>query len=242
MFFTGCNLHCVFCQNHCISSAPEGKQITVEKLRQIYRELIAQGAHNINLVTPTHFTDAILESLNEDLPVPVVWNSNGYELPETLRRLAGKINIFLPDLKYADNTLAMRYSAAPDYFERAVAAIDTMFEQTGPYKMDSDDMLQSGVVIRHLILPGCVDNSKRVIDFVADHFAPGEVLFSLMRQYLPCGKVSAEMYPELNRRVSDEEYEAVEQYLFDSGIEDGFLQDPDSASQDFIPSFDGTGV
>lgn len=242
VFFTGCNLHCVFCQNHSISSAPEGRQITVEKLRQIYRELIAQGAHNINLVTPTHFTDAILESLDEVLPVPVVWNSNGYELPETLRRLAGKINIFLPDLKYADNTLAMRYSSTPDYFERAVAAIDTMFEQTGPYKMDSDGMLQSGVVIRHLILPGCVDNSKRVIDFVADHFAPGEVLFSLMRQYLPCGKVSAEMYPELNRRVSDEEYEAVEQHLFDSGIEDGFLQDPESASQDFIPSFDGTGV
>ena len=145
----------------------------MEKLRQIYHDLIGQGAHNINLVTPTHFADAIIESLNEELPVPVVWNSNGYELPETLHRLLGKIDIFLPDLKYADNALALRYSGTPDYFERAAAAIDTMFEQTGPYRMGADDMLQSGVVIRHLILPGCVDNSKRVIDFVAEHFAPG---------------------------------------------------------------------
>ena len=242
VFFTGCNLHCIFCQNHDISSAPAGREIGIERLREIYFELIEQGAHNINLVTPTHFTEAILASLAEPLPVPVVWNSNGYELPETLKKLEGKVQIFLPDLKYADNALALRYSKTPDYFERTRDAIFEMFRQTGPWNMDDDGILRSGVVIRHLILPGCVENSKRVIDFVADNFKSGEVFFSLMRQYLPCGLVSNENYPELNRLVSDEEYQEVEDYLFSSGIEDGFVQDAESASQDFIPHFDCSGV
>lgn len=242
VFFTGCNLHCVFCQNHDISSAPAGKEISVSRLREIYFELIAQGAHNINLVTPTHFTESILKSLEGGLPVPVVWNSNGYESAESLQKLEGKIQIFLPDLKYADNAIALRYSKTPDYFERAAEAIEEMYRQTGPWQMDDDGILRSGVVIRHLILPGCVENSKKVIDFVARRFKPGEVFFSLMRQYLPCGKVSEESYPELNRRVTDEEYQEVEDCLFSSGIEDGFVQDAESASGDFIPHFDGTGV
>ena len=242
VFFTGCNLHCVFCQNHNISSAPAGKEISVSRLREIYFELIAQGAHNINLVTPTHFTESILKSLEGGLPVPVVWNSNGYESAESLQKLEGKIQIFLPDLKYADNAIALRYSKTPDYFERAAEAIEEMYRQTGPWQMDDDGILRSGVVIRHLILPGCVENSKKVIDFVARRFKPGEVFFSLMRQYLPCGKVSEESYPELNRRVTDEEYQEVEDCLFSSGIEDGFVQDAESASGDFIPHFDGTGV
>ena len=242
VFFTGCNLHCVFCQNHNISSAPEGKEISVSRLREIYFELAAQGAHNINLVTPTHFTESVAASLAEPLPLPVVWNSNGYELPETLQLLKGRVDIFLPDLKYADNALAARYSHAPDYFDRAREAIFEMYAQTGPFVMGEDGLLKSGVVIRHLILPGCVENSKKVIDFVAENFQQGQVLFSLMRQYLPCGEVSAEKYPELNRRVSDEEYQEVEDYLFSSTIEDGFVQDPESAVQDFIPLFDGTGV
>ena len=242
VFFTGCNLHCVFCQNHDISSAPAGKEISVSRLREIYFELIAQGAHNINLVTPTHFTESILKSLEGGLPVPVVWNSNGYESAESLQKLEGKIQIFLPDLKYADNAIALRYSKTPDYFERAAEAIEEMYRQTGPWQMDDAGILRSGVVIRHLILPGCVENSKKVIDFVARRFKPGEVFFSLMRQYLPCGKVSEESYPELNRRVTDEEYQEVEDCLFSSGIEDGFVQDAESASGDFIPHFDGTGV
>ena len=242
VFFTGCNLHCVFCQNHDISSAPAGKEISVSRLREIYFELIAQGAHNINLVTPTHFTESILKSLEGGLPVPVVWNSNGYESAESLQKLEGKIQIFLPDLKYADNAIALRYSKTPDYFERAAEAIEEMYRQTGPWQMDDAGILRSGVVIRHLILPGCVENSKKVIDFVARRFKPGEVFFSLMRQYLPCGKVSDESYPELNRRVTDEEYQEVEDCLFSSGIEDGFVQDAESASGDFIPHFDGTGV
>ena len=240
VFFSGCNLRCVFCQNYEISSRVQGKEITVERLREIYAELIAQGAHNINLVTPGHYTEAILASLDRPLPVPVVYNSNGYDAVETLRKLEGKIQIYLPDLKYADNTLAKKYSHAPDYFETATAAIDEMFRQTGPYRMNADGMLERGTVVRHLILPGQVENSLRVIDHIAAHFRPGDILFSLMRQYVPHGKI--EDFPELNRRVTDEEYELVEQHLFDSSIEDGFVQEEESASEEFIPAFDNSGV
>jgi len=240
IFFSGCNLRCCFCQNVVISHARTGKQITVERLRQIYEELIAQGAHNINLVTPTHYTESILESLAEPLPVPVVYNCGGYESVHTIDRLAGKVQIYLPDLKYMDATLAAKYSAAADYPATATTAIKRMYEQVGPYQLDEEGLLLHGVVIRHLILPGCVDNTKRVIDWVASHFSEGQVLFSLMRQYVPCGQ--AEQYPEINRPLSDAEYDEAEQYLFDSGIEDGFVQEKDSASEEFIPPFDGTGV
>ena len=240
VFFAGCNLRCVFCQNYEISSKVQGKEISVERLKEIYHELIARGAHNINLVTPGHYTEAILASLDEPLPVPVVYNSNGYDSLDSLHRLEGKIKIYLPDLKYSDNALALKYSHAPDYFETATAAIDEMFRQTGPYRMDDSGMLQSGVVVRHLILPGQIDNSLRVIDHIAHHFQPGDILFSLMRQYVPHGEIAD--FPELNRRVTDEEYELVEQYLFDSPIEDGFVQDEESASEEFIPDFDNSGV
>ena len=240
VFFAGCNLRCVFCQNYEISSRVQGKEISVARLREIYEELIAQGAHNINLVTPGHYTEAILASLDQPLSVPVVYNSNGYDSLVSLRKLDGKIQIYLPDLKYADNALAARYSHAPDYFETATAAIDEMFRQTGPYEMDPDGMLKRGVVVRHLILPGQVVNSLRVIDHIAHRFKPGDILFSLMRQYVPHGRIEA--FPELNRRVSDEEYEQVEQYLFDSPIEDGFVQEEESASEEFIPAFDNSGV
>ena len=240
VFFSGCNLRCVFCQNYEISSRVQGKEISVARLREIYEELVAQGAHNINLVTPGHYTEAILASLEKPLPVPVVYNSNGYDSLGSLRKLDGKIQIYLPDLKYADNALAARYSHAPDYFETAAAAIDEMFRQTGPYEMDSDGMLKRGVAVRHLILPGQVENSLRVIDYIAGHFHPGDILFSLMRQYVPHGRI--EPFPELNRRVTDEEYEQVEQYLFDSPIEDGFVQEEESAREEFIPAFDNSGV
>ncbi len=242
VFFTGCNLHCVFCQNYGISTKNEGAEISVKRLREIYSELIAKGAHNINLVTPQHFTEAILKSLEEPLPVPVVWNTNGYESVETLRRLEGKVQIYLPDLKYAEDSLALRYSGAKDYFEFASKAILEMFRQTGPFRIGEDGILQSGVVIRHLLLPGCVRNSMAVIDWVAKNFKPGDVLFSLMRQYLPCGRVSDSEFPELNRRVSALEYRRVSDYLFRSSIENGFFQEKGSASKEFIPSFDGSGV
>ena len=243
VFFSGCNLKCVFCQNYGISTENRGEEISVERLKEIYRELISAGAHNINLVTPAHYSDAVIESLSgEKLPVPVVWNSNGYDSVEVIRSLKDKVDIFLPDMKYASNELAARYSSAPDYFEVASQAVKAMYEQTGPFRFDDDGMLKSGVEIRHLILPGQIENSLKVIDFVRENFKAGEVLFSLMRQYLPCGRVSDKEFPELNRRVSEEEYKIVEDALFASGIEDGFVQDAESASQVYIPPFDGSGV
>ena len=239
VFFSGCNLHCVFCQNHKISCEGFGKEITIPHLQKIYHDLIAQGAHNINLVTPTHFTQAIIESLKEKLSVPVVYNTSGFETIDTLRKLQGKVQIYLPDFKYSDNLAAIKYSNAPDYFRITAAAIKEMHRQTGDYRID-DGILQSGVVIRHLILPGLVDNSKRVIDWVAETFKPGQVLFSLMHQYIPCG--DAAKYPEINRTVSKAEYKEIEAHLFASNIEDGFVQDGDAASCDFIPDFDGTGI
>ena len=240
VFFSGCNLRCVYCQNYEISNSVKGKEITVSRLKEIYKELIAQGAHNINLVTPGHYTSAILESLDEKLPVPVVYNTNGYDCVENIRKLEGKVQIFLPDLKYSDDTLAVKLSHAPDYFSTAKSAILEMFRQTGPYELDEEGMMKKGVIIRHLLLPGNVENTLRVIDFVAETFKPGEVCFSLMRQYTPHGNIAD--FPFLNRRVNDEEYEKVEEYLFNSGIEDGFLQDEESAGEEYIPPFDNSGV
>ncbi len=242
VFFAGCNLHCVYCQNYEISSQCAGKEISVARLQEIYAELIARGAHNINLVTPTHFTGAILQSLETPLPVPVVYNTNGYDLPETIRLYRNKAAIYLPDLKYADDAVACRYSGVKDYFARTVSAIKEMYSQTGKFQINDSGIMERGVIIRHLMLPGQLENTLKVIRFVAENFRPGEVMFSLMRQYTPCGLVSAERFPELNRTVSDEEYTAAENALFDSGIEDGFVQDAESAGREFIPAFDGTGV
>lgn len=242
VFFSGCNLRCVFCQNYNISSGGSGKAITIERLQEIYQELIAKGAHNINLVTPTHYLEQIVKSLEKSPDVPVVWNSNGYESVENLHKLEGKVQIYLPDLKYADNQLAAKYSGAENYFETACAAIREMYRQTGDFEFDADGMLKKGVIIRHLIMPGAVENSLKVIDYVSKNFTPGQVLFGLMRQYIPCGMVSEEKFPEINRKVTDEEYQIVEDALFASGIEDGYVQDESSASSEFIPDFDNTGV
>lgn len=243
IFFSGCNLKCVFCQNYGISTKREGIPVTAQRLRAICEELIEQGAHNINFVTPTHYSEVILKCLETPLSVPVVYNTNGYDNVETLKRLEGKVQIYLPDMKYSINSLAQKYSSAPDYVEKATAAIREMFRQTGPYRMDEEQgLLQSGVVIRHLILPSAVQNSLGVIDWVTENFDNGEILFSLMRQYLPFGKVSDQCFPELNRKVTDDEYQIIEDALFDTGFEDGFVQDCESAVEDFIPSFDGTGV
>lgn len=238
VFFSGCHLGCVYCQNHDIA-AGYGKDVTVERLKEIYGELIEKGAHNINLVTPSHYIDLVAESLAGGLRVPVVYNCGGYERVESLRMLEGKVNIYLPDMKYADAQLAAQYSHAADYPEVAKAAIEEMVRQVGAYEIDEDGLLVRGVVIRHLILPGGVDNAKRVIDWVASTFAPHTVLFSLMRQYTPWGTLP---YKELNRRVTDEEYQEIEDYLFESGIEDGFVQEKESADEGYIPPFDLSGV
>lgn len=240
VFFSGCSLRCVFCQNEEISAKNKGEAVSVGRLREIYLELAEQGAHNINLVSPTHFVRAIAASLETPPPVPVVYNCGGYESVESLRLLEGKVQVYLPDLKYSDPQPALRYSGAADYVQVAHEAIDEMVRQTGPYRLDEQGMLVSGVLIRHLVLPGQVENTKGVIDWVADHFPPGTVLFSLMSQYVPCGR--AANFPEINRPLRQKEYDTVEQYLFDKGIEDGFLQELSSADKGFIPAFDLTGV
>ena len=240
VFFAGCNLHCVFCQNYDISHHNKGKEISIERLQQIYQELIAQGAHNINLVTGTHFTEAIVKSLAQPLSVPVVYNTSGYETQDTLRKLKGKVQIYLPDLKYYNDKPAIKYSNANYYFRTATEAIKEMHRQVGDYAMDEDGIMQKGIIIRHLLMPGLVEDSKKIIDWVASTFKPGQVMFSLMHQYIPHGRASE--YPEINRKVTDEEYAEVEDYLMNSDIEDGFVQDGDAACEEFIPTFDGTGV
>lgn len=239
VFFSGCNMQCVYCQNREISRGGKGKEVTVERLREIYGELIAQGAHNINLVTGSHFVRPIAASLSPALPVPVVWNCGGYESSEALRLLDGKVQIYLPDLKYADNALAVKYSNAPDYFETATAAIREMFRQVGPCQTDENGLLTSGVVLRHMMLPGCVENTKKVIDWVADTFSDGDILFSFMSQYTPNGTCTADA---LGRRLTPEEYAAAADYLFAAGIEDGFMQELSSAKEEYVPPFDLTGV
>lgn len=234
VFFSGCNLQCIYCQNEKISRGKFGKEITVEELKAIYRELINKGAHNINLVTGSHFVNAIIESLSEPLPVPVVFNCGGYESIETLKKLEGKIDIYIPDLKYSDNALATRYSKAPNYFEIATTAIKEMYRQTGDYILDEDGLMKKGVIIRHLILPNQLENTKRVIDWVKENFKSGQILFSLMSQFTPIKSCDID---SLNRRLTQEEYDEIEQYLFDSGIEDGFMQELSSASEEYVPPF-----
>ena len=237
VFFTGCNLGCSYCQNGSISHGDFGKPITPARLREIFDDLIAQGAHCIDLVTPTHFTPWIAEALREPLSVPVVWNCGGYESVEALRSLEEKVQIYLPDLKYADGDLATDLSFAKDYFEVATAAIDEMYRQVGPYRMD-DGLLKSGVIIRHMVLPGQLENTKRVIDYVANRFRPGEVLFSLMSQYTPQkGATGA-----LARRITGAEYRAAVDYLHACGIRDGFVQEKSSAKEEYTPIFDLSGI
>ena len=242
IFFTGCSLRCAFCQNSEISGESlHGKDFTVEEFIETIKKLEAMGAHNINLVTPSHYTRQIAEALSGlELGIPVVWNSSGYECVETLRMLDGLVQVYLPDLKYALSEPAARYSAAADYPQVARAAILEMYRQTGPFRLDEDGMLQCGVLIRHLILPQQGENTRRVIDWVGQTFAPGQVLFSLMSQYTPVGDLA--QWPELQHPISPELNEEMYQYLIDSPITDGFYQDLDAATGDMIPAFDGTGV
>ncbi len=235
VFFSGCNLQCKFCQNEKISRGKFGKEITVEQLKSIYRDLISQGAHNINLVTGSHFVNAICDSLDEPLPVPVVYNCGGYDSVDSLKKLEGKINIYLPDFKYSDDCLAKRYSSAENYFEIATDAIKEMYRQVGDYVIDDNGIMVSGVIIRHLILPGQSENTKGVIDWVKNNFSEGQILFSLMSQFTPIENCTID---SLHRRLTEDEYREIEEYLYDSGIEDGFIQELDSASEDYIPPFE----
>ena len=238
VFFSGCALRCRFCQNYPISHGGRGKRVSVERLREIYFELIDQGANNINLVNPTHFLRAILASLEGGLPVPVVWNTGGYEKEEALRRLEGRVQVYLPDLKYVDAGSARRYSAAPDYFDHAGPALREMLRQTGPVVLDGDGLIRRGTIVRHLILPGRAEESMRALDWIAENL-PGAWV-SLMAQYLPFGDVAG--VDELERRLTQEEYDRVVDHLIALGLEDGFVQELSSSDERYIPEFDFTGV
>ena len=231
VFFGGCTLRCSYCQNIAISARPTGKIYSSAGLRQVFEDLIAQGAENIDLVTPTQYLPTILPALTPKLPVPVVYNCGGYERVETLQALEGKVDIYLPDLKYADASLAAALSGAADYFPVATKAIREMVRQVGPVQREGDKVTR-GVIIRHLILPGYTENSLKVLDWIGDTFAPGEVLVSLMRQYTPMPGMTA----PLDRKVTDEEYDAVLSWMFLNDLE-GFTQDADGADKAFIPNF-----
>lgn len=239
IFFSGCTLRCAFCQNYTISDENFGRELTPQALRAAMERLIDEGVQNINLVTPTHFLPSILPALEPKLPVPVVYNCGGYESVETLRQLEGKIDVYLPDFKYSDNALAKRLSAAPDYYETAAAAILEMYRQVGRPVIE-DEQMTRGVLLRHLVLPGFVDNSLGVLDWIAENFRSGDILVSLMSQYVPMGKAKA--MPPLDRRITETEYDAVLSYMELLGIEDGFTQDFSAATSDYTPDFDLTGL
>ncbi|PWH15300.1 MAG: radical SAM protein [Ardenticatenia bacterium] len=243
VFFTGCNLRCLYCQNYPISHQGVGKEISVARLSAIFLELEAQGAHNINLVTPTpyvpHIVQAIQAARREGLRIPIVYNTGGYERVETLRQLEGWVDVYLPDLKYCDARLSARWSGAPDYFTYATAAIQEMWRQVGEPVFDAHGMLRRGLMIRHLTLPGALEDSQRVVDWVLDNLPRG-VYLNLMAQYTPLGR--APEYPELATRVPREQYEALVAYALERGLECGFIQEMDSASPEYVPAFDLEGV
>lgn len=235
VFFTGCSLQCVFCQNEQISLRREvGKYLTPKQLSEVFFHLVDQGAHNINLVSACHFAPAVAEALSyRKLPVPVVYNSSGYESIETLHMLEGLIDIYLPDYKYDDPVLSKELSNAENYVTSARQAILEMVRQTGPCEIDHEGLMQRGTIVRHLILPGHTKNSIAALDWMKENLPKG-VLVSLMAQYLPCGK--AKEMPPIDRRITEREYQKVQSHLFQLGLE-GFVQDRASARKKFIPSF-----
>lgn len=237
VFFSGCNLKCVFCQNNEISAENKGVEISDDKLISIFENLISQGANNINLVNPTHYAKRLAKVLSRwKSPVPIVYNSSGYEEVETLKALDGLIDIYLPDLKYIRAEKAMRYSKAADYFEKASVALLEMRRQVED-KFDGD-IMKSGMIIRHLILPQNTNSSIAVLDFIKSSFP--DTFVSLMAQYTPCGDLSE--FPEINRKITKREYEKVVNYAFDNSFDKLFIQELSSADKSFIPKFDFTGV
>ena len=241
VFFAGCPLGCVYCQNYALSRGRVGETVSVERLAAIFSELEAKGVHNLNLVTGTQFTPQILDALAIAKPKsPVVWNTSGYETGETVDALSERVSVFLPDFKYAKAALAARYSRAPDYPDTARAAIRRMVEHTGAFELDEDGLLRRGVLIRHLVLPGQIENTRRALYWLADTFVPGTVLVSLMAQYTPCGHL--DKYPELRRTLTPEEWDAALAILDETGLSDGYVQELSASGEEEIPAFDGTGV
>lgn len=238
VFFSGCNLRCVYCQNYEISHNCNGIEISEERLIEIFEKLINQGAGNINLVNPTHYADALANVLCKwKSPVPIVYNSSGYEEVDTIKSLDGLIDIYLPDLKYIRPDKALRYSGAENYFEKASSAILEMRRQVGDC-FDNDGMMESGMIVRHLILPRNTNSSIEIIDWIKENL--GDTYVSLMAQYTPCTDLSN--YPEIDRKITQREYDKVADYAAAVGLKNVFLQELSSAENNFIPAFDFTGI
>lgn len=243
IFFSGCTLRCCFCQNYKISRTPRGKSISSERLAEIFLELQDQGAHNINLVTATHYLPWILPALDmvkEKLHIPVVYNCGGYECLETIQALSSYVDIWLPDLKYFSSDLSRRYSQAPDYFARASAAVRQMILQTGTPVFDDRGIMQKGVIIRHLVLPGQKEDSLQLIKWMAEELPEKQFYISLLSQYTPYEKNPD--FPELNRRITSYEYQKVVEAALEAGLEQGFMQKRTSAKEEYTPSFAYQGL
>lgn len=243
VFFSGCALKCVFCQNYQLSAGHFGKEVSIQRLAEIFLELQQQGAHNINLVTGGHYVPQIVQALElvrKDLKIPVVYNSSGYETVETLRQLKGYVDIYLPDLKYYSPERSARYSNARDYFAVASQAVQEMFSQVGPVQFDEQGMLQKGVVVRHMVMPNGVEDTMDILTWIAEHLPLDDILVSVMSQYTPFYK-SAD-YPEINRRLTQEEYDRVLDWMECMGIEQGFVQELSSAKEEYTPDFSLQGV
>lgn len=243
VFFSGCPLRCVYCQNRDIAGADRGLEITEARLAEIFLELAQQGAANINLVTPTHYTREILRAVirarEQGLTLPMVYNCSGYEKVSTLKMLEGIVDIYLTDFKYMDTEAAKAYSHAPDYPEVAKAALAEMVRQTGAAVFDEAGMMKRGVIVRHLLLPNHLKNAKGVVKYVYETYGD-RVYLSLMNQYTPLPGMEA--YPELNRRVTKREYDRLLDYALSLGVENAFIQEGETAKESFIPAFDCRGV
>ena len=243
VFFSGCTMRCVFCQNREISRGEAGKLVSIERLAEIFLELQKKGANNINLVTPMHYAPQITAALDiarkNGLHLPIVWNTGGWELPESVEAVKNYADIWLTDFKYFDNSLAEKFSNAKNYFENASASLKKMLEQTGEPVFDDDGMMKKGIIVRHLVLPGHTDDSKKVLRWLWENFG-NKIWISIMNQYTPL--CSEEKFPELSRKVTDEEYDEVVDFAVSLGIENAFVQDGEAVSESFIPPFDLEGV
>ena len=243
VFFSGCNLRCVYCQNRKIAEDVYGKEITVDRLTAIFLELEKRGANNINLVTPSHYVLQIIEALKlakqQGLTVPVVYNSSAYEKVETLKLLDGYVDVYLPDFKYMDDEIGKKYSNAPDYSQVAKAAIAEMVRQVGTPCFDDREIMKKGVIVRHLVLPGFIDDSKKIIKYLYDTYG-NDIYISILSQFTPLSYLKE--YPEIDRKITEAEYDEVVDYAIEIGVENGFIQEGDVALESFIPDFDGQGV
>ena len=240
VFFSNCNLKCVFCQNYKISQEGLGRKITIEELADVFIDEQNKNAENINLVTPTmyvyHIIEAIKIARNKGLKIPIVYNSNGYENVETIKKLNGYIDVYLPDLKYFDDDLAFKYSGIKNYFENATASIQEMYKQVGSPVLDENGMIKKGLIIRHLVLPSNIQNSKNVLKWINDNMDKN-VFVSVMAQYFPTHK--AKEFPEINRKLTMDEYKEIENYLYSLDLENGYIQELGEHEEEYVPDFEG---